>query len=45
MESNFELIFEPQFTKDYRKLKKEHPELISDLRGNYNGNQEYHLSN
>ena len=22
MESNFELIFEPQFTKDYRKLKK-----------------------
>ena len=32
MESNFELIFEPQFIKDYRKLKKEHPELIPDLR-------------
>lgn len=35
MESNFELIFEPQCTKDYRKLKKEHPELIPDLRGSF----------
>lgn len=35
MESNFELIFEPQFTKDYRKLKKEHSELIPDLRGSF----------
>ncbi len=45
MESNFELIFEPQFTKDYRKLKKEHPELISDLRGSFKELSMYEIVN
>lgn len=27
----YELIYEPQFKRDYRKLKRMHPELVSDL--------------
>lgn len=66
----YKLKPEPQFTKDYLRFKRQHPELVRDLMdvleqlhqngvvrraynpyllsnrgGNYNGNDEFHLSN